>query len=241
MTRRKLVGLIVVISLMLIAVVIYAYSNSIEAEDLGDVQVKSQMEEYFKSQKDNIKLSEKLTKETPFDSIYGNVKSRELSGETKNKAIEGAVDDYIEYAAFTWYADENNIVVSDAKVEMHMLDLIAEAKKADNYEEVEAACNEAGMTYEEFVRKNADLYKVEIIKNILYMTEYDKYKSEKGVVDGDEFNKEWKIYKEDLISGFKQTEKFEKLKKVINNCVSLIKSDVTDVSEIKNKAIYVVD
>lgn len=241
MTRRKLVGLIAVFSLMLIAVVIYAYLNSSTAEDLVDVQVKSQIEEYFKSQKDNIKLSEKLTKTTPYDSIYGNVKIRELSGETKNKAIEGAIDDYIEKEAFTWYANENGIVVSDAEVKKHMEALIAEAKKADNYAEVEAACNKAGMTYEEFVRKNAELYKVEIIKNILYMTEYDKYKSENGVVDGEEFNREWMNYKEDLISGFKQTEKFEKLQKVINNCVSLIKSNVTDVSEIKNEAIYVVE
>lgn len=241
MTRKKLIGLIAVISLVLMAVVIYTYSNGSTAEDLVKIQAKSQMEEYFKFQKGNIKLSKKLLKETPYDSIYGNVKSRELSGETRDKAIEGAVDDYIEQEAFIWYANENNIVVSDAKVEMHVLNLITEAKKADNYEEVEAACNKAGMTYEEFVRKNTDLYRVEIIKNILYMSEYDKYKSEKGVVDGEEFNGEWTIYKVNLISRFKQTERFEKLQKAVNNCVTLIESDVTDVSKIKNKDIYVGD
>lgn len=214
------------------------YTSKSDAQDLS-VQEKIRTEQYFQIMEDKITLEKALKKESPYTELSGNIKIRQLNGQSEQEAIKGATDDYLEKKAILWFANRKGIEVGEQELEDYLQSLLDDAKQADNYHEVESACQAAGITYEQFIRSNQTVYKVEYIKNILYMNLYDDLSAENETLDGDTFNEMWAEYKAEIVEDYKASTQYQPVKAALDNSVRVIQKDVTAVSKLKAEAIYV--
>lgn len=238
MKRSRIVGLsitgVVIICMAIVISLTFSQSN---AEDIDALQ-KSQWEAYFTSQKEAIDLETKLGGNTPIGNLYASISYSEAIGVNEETAVKEAKEAFLEDEAFLWYANEKGLQISVEDVEAYMNEIITAAKDAENYPIVLAACEKAGISYEEFVRKNVEVYKASLIKDHFFNIEATSYNEAHPDSDYEEFITHWKNYKADVENQFRKTEKSSSVERVLSNCIEQIKVNKVDVSELKSKDIF---
>ncbi|MEY8296635.1 MAG: hypothetical protein ACLRJC_12565 [Emergencia timonensis] len=141
-----------------------------------------------------------------YTAIAGNL----FTGMPEGEAVTQAKDKFIEDAAFTWYAKEHDLVVTDKELDKYMDDLISEAKGADNFQVYEKALQNAGLTYENSIRGNADIYRERCIVNKLYEEHFN----------------DWDAFAKDVVNRFKHTNAYRSLKVEMNDAVEQAKEEI---------------
>lgn len=238
MEKDKALRIGIILALL---VVVMVFANSIlsksSATDNDSLQ-NQDMEAFISAQTDGFALDMKLDGNTPIGNLYANITYSKAMGIDEDAAVKQAKEQSIEDQAFLWYAEKESFPVSKSDVEAYMSRIIADAKKADNYPAFSAACEKAGLTYEEFVRKNAGVYKVALIKDHFYLAEAEKFNKTDSSPSNEEFNAHWKSYKADVVEQFKKTSDYLSVEKVITNCIKQIKSDKLNVNQLQSEDVF---
>ena len=232
-------GLILAL-LVIAAIIASAVFSQSKTEDTGDIDLlqNRELEAYFLSQKKAMDLEANLDADTPIGSLYASIAYVKAMGTSEDDATKEAEDLLVEDQAFLWYAEKENFQVSESDLEAYMNKIISDAKKADNYPVVSAACEKAGMTYDEFVKGNADAYKAAYIKDHFYTEEASVYSNIHSNSSNEDFLAYWKTYKANVIKQFKKSTNYLSLEKVMNNCVKQIQLNKLSVDELKAKDIF---
>ena len=173
-----------------------------------------------------------LGSSSTYPDFWYNVNLGEMTGESNKTNIKDAKMQIIETEAICYYAEQNGIIVTDAEIQEQIENIILEGKEADNYKEIEAACESAGISFEEIVNKNKSYYIKQIYVDKVYFDEYKRYHNSEsqitteGFTDGTlEWENEWNTIRDDIVTEFKKTEKYSKLKKALDKDCEIIKAE----------------
>ncbi|WP_419022729.1 hypothetical protein [Emergencia sp.] len=142
--------------------------------------------------------------------FYTAIAGKLFTAMPEGEAVSQAKDEFIEDAAFTWYADEHDLVVTAKELDKYMDDLISEAEEAENFEVYEKALQKSGMTYEESVKENAEVYRVRYIVNKFYEEHFN----------------DWDAFTKDVVNRFKHTKEYRSLKADMNDAVEKAKEEI---------------
>ena len=235
-SRTFRVGSVLVL-LVIVAIIASAVFSQGNAGDIDSLQ-SQELEAYFLSQKKAMDLEANLDADTPIGSLYASIAYAKAIGTSEDDAAKEAEYLLVEDQAFLWYAEKENFQVSESDVEAYMNKIISDAKKADNYPVVSTACEKAGMTYDEFVKGNADAYKAAFIKDHFYTEEASVYSNTHSNPSNEDFLAYWKTYKANVIKRFKESTNYLSLEKAMNNCVEQIQLNKLSVDELKAKDIF---
>lgn len=226
--------------LVIAAIIASAFFSQSKAGDTGDIDLlqNRELEAYFLSQKKAMDLEANLDADTPIGSLYAGIAYAEAMGTSEDDAAKEAKDLLVEDQAFLWYAEKENFQVSESNVAAYMNKIISDAKKADNYPVVSAACEKAGMTYDGFVKGNAYAYKAAFIKDHFYTEVASAYSNTHSNSSNENFLAYWKTYKANVIKQFRKSTNYLSLERVINNCIKQIQLNKLSVDELKAKDIF---
>lgn len=227
----------VLVLLVMVAIIASAVFSQSNAGDIDSLQ-SQEMEAYFLSQKEAMDLEADLDADTPIGRLYASISYAKAIGTSEGDATKEAKNLLVEDQAFLWYAEKENFQVSESDVETYMNKIISDAKSADNYPVVLAACEKAGTTYDEFVKGNADAYKAAFIKDHFYIEEASAYSNTHSNQSNEDFLAYWKNYKADVINQFKESTDYLALERAMNNCLEQIQLNKLSVAELKAKDIF---
>ena len=122
----------------------------------------------------------------------------ELTGKSNTANVESAKEQIIETEAICYYAEKNNIIVTDDEIQERIKDIVSEGREADNYKEIETACESAGTSFDEIINKNKEWKSVK--KRIVEsFKETGRYTTLKTALD-----KDCKILKNENDKAFKE-------------------------------------
>lgn len=155
-----------------------------------------------------------------------------LTEESNKKNIKAAKIQIIETEAICYYAEQNGITLTNAEIQNQIEKIILGGKEADNYKEIETACESAGISFEEIVNKNKSYYIKQIYIDKVYFDEYNKYHKNESQLTTEEFTdgaleweKEWKTIRNNIVTAFKKTEKYSTLKAALDKDCEIIKAE----------------
>lgn len=175
--------------------------------DYRDTQMTDQEfeEKYYALQKEGMDI-----KDPVYRGLYLGTKTKMLQEVDEESAILSAREGVVEKAACAWQAENLAIVVTDKEVETYMDNLISEGKKADNFEEVEAAYQKIGLTFEKSIRMQKELYRSVCILGKL----------------SERHPKDWETFKADLIKQYKETSEYEALQIRLDKAEAKLKKEI---------------
>ena len=167
---------------------------------------KESMEIHFTIQKNAMEIANNTQRR-----LYIETMNRIAAGYPEAEAIAKAKEAYIRARAFVWFAEEHDIIVTDEELEEEMNWLIQALKKyPEENKNFFAALRNAGLTYEEYVRGNAEGCRVDCIESKLY---------KKYPMEDDAFQK-------DIVNRFHHTKIYRKLQKEMDAAVEKIRSEI---------------
>lgn len=173
--------------------------------DYGDTSLTDQerLEQYAAIQREALTFKDK-----DYGILYANIVTNvRLIGMSEGDAIADAKKAFIEKKAFEWYAKENKIVVTEKQLEKYMEDLIDDSRETEEFKDVEAAYEKAGITYEESIRQNARTYYYVLTTGQFY----------------EEHAKDWEAFKEAVADQYKSRKQFSKTQEKMNQDIEKIK------------------
>ena len=175
--------------------------------DYGDTQMTEQefAEKYYALQKEAMDI-----KDPVYRGLYLAAKTKMLQEVDEESAILAAREGIVEKAACAWQAKNLAIVVTDEEVEAYMDDLISEAKKSEDFDEVEAAYQKIGLTFEKSIRMQKELYRSVCILGKL----------------NERHSKDWETFKADLIKQYKETAEYEDLQTRLDDAEAKLKKEI---------------
>lgn len=160
------------------------------------------------------------------DNIYPVYYTSRKIFKMNNKDIrEGLIKDN----AIKWFAQENNIYVSDKELSAYMTRLTEESQAAEEYETYDAAARSLGSTYENIVMNDSETYRNMLIREKLYsiyILETDKT----GSINQDS----WDKFTENIIDRYKNDHSYITLLEDLKTCQQLYDSDITDIKQIRS-------
>ena len=233
---------IVAICILLIGSVFYnatAFGTDINNENT------TYLKEYVGLQVEKIELQNKLDEDSTYPEYYMREKSLELDDISPNEAMEAAQNSIIETEALCWYAKENGMIVSDYEVDKLLNKIIEESKNAENYAEIQEACDSAGVTFETTVLENRLFYEKQLYVDKVYELEYSKmYPGEEISADNlekmeAEWNEAWEKLVLNIVELYKNTEEYKNLNSALKMDKAIIKDELTTVKEIEQADILV--
>ncbi len=193
---------------------------------------------YLKLQVDKIELQNKLDEDSTYPEYYIREKSLELGDISLNESMKKTKDSIVETEALCWYAKVNGIIVNDYDVDKLMDEIIKEGKDAENYKEIQEACDNAGVAFETTVYKNRIFYEKQLYADKVYESEYSKMYPQKKIsadnlenVD-EEWAKSWEQIVQDIVDMYKNTDEYRSLSKALNKDEVILKRKLTDVQKI---------
>lgn len=160
------------------------------------------------------------------DNIYPVYYTSRKIFKMNNKDIrEGLIKDN----SIKWFAQENNIYVSDKELSAYMTRLTEESQAAEEYETYDAAARSLGSTYENIVMNDSETYRNMLIREKLYsiyISETDKT----GSINQDS----WDKFTENIIDRYKNDHSYITLLEDLKTCQQLYDSDITDIKQIRS-------
>ena len=222
--RKTKKGILLSMSLFMALSLFVACGNAEETE-APDVTPLSQLTElkisederqdwYMELQKTSFDLRDSMGEENLYPYLYFSAATRiVIDGMSVEDSIDKTAQDYILSQAIVCEAAEKGITVSDQEMDDHIQELIAEAEKADNYEEMSASCEKAGITVADLYKRNQRFYKEARLKSILYKQWLMKFYQEQDPND-EEFkgsDEVWKEYTEDIVKRYKRSRAYRDL------------------------------
>jgi len=156
----------------------------------------------------------------------------ELTEESSEKNIESAEEQIIETEAICYYAEQNGITVTNDEIREQIENIISDGEEADNYQEIETACESAGTLFEEIVNKNQSYYAKQMYVDKIYFDEYNKYYEDTGQATREgstdevlDWDKEWEAIKSRFVASFKKTERYSALKAALDKDREIIEAE----------------
>jgi len=190
-----------------------------------------------------------MQKQLGKDSIYpiyyvSATNKKQMDNLNGTNTFDNTDEKMIEFLALEWYADNNDMSVTEQDVLKRIETTVTEMKSADNYKEYEAAAENLGTTYEKIIRNDYKTYYFAEILNRVYTHKYEIYAQKNGVkqdgttdqleVQEDEFDKYWDAFRNDVTADYKQSESYDQMHPTLEKCRELAEKDITTVSSIKN-------
>lgn len=177
MTKKKFVLwmlLVIVVSIVVITSVNTAASENEQGPALTTL---------YKVQNESFKLSDTLKEQTSYPQLNTHAQAliafKDVSPE---EAIKEAADNYIEWKAMVWYAEQQGIVTTEEDFQQHLDNLIETVKSTDVFLKLSAACAEAGLTVDDLYKRNQEYYRDDFIMDKLYEKWTEKYTNDKGLI-----------------------------------------------------------
>lgn len=174
---------------------------------------------YFDLTKESLILKDKLG-DTPYITMLRSVRGNMItSGMTKAQALENAEALIVSERALIWYAEENNIKVTDVEVAGYIKNnVINQVREDEAFDKMEEACNKAGITFEDSIWAYEDSYRSAYI-----------------ISEIPDFNEKLNA---EIIEKFKDSSEYVDIAKIIENCKELIDAGETDIDVLKQEDIY---
>ena len=227
---KKLLILFVITIILLIGVVII--NKSITSKASGSDNVLS-VKEILQAQLDRGNLQNELGESNIYPEYYT---SRHLYNMTEDEVKYGL----IENKALQWYAQKNNIDVSDKALNEYMQDLLSNLQDSEEYDIYSEAAKSLNTTFEDIVLNDSKAYRDIIIKNQLF----EKYiiKQKKILTNNEntdeiqaKYNKQWDIFVKDVINQYKNKDatSYKILLNDFIECESLVNDNITNINIIK--------
>lgn len=175
--------------------------------DYHDTQLTDQQfaERYYALQKEAMQIKDQI-----YRGVYLVTKTKILQEVDEESAILAAREGIIEKAAYAWYAKKEGIVITDKEVETYMEDLISEVNKAEEFKEIDDIYRRVGLTFEESIRGQKELY-----RNICIMSKISE-----------EHPTDWDAFKADLINQYKETKEYDALQTKLDDAAEKIKKKI---------------
>ena len=144
----------------------------------------------------------------------------------------------LEKKALQWYAQKNNINVSNKELNKYLQDTISDFKDSEEYDTYSEAAKSLNTTFEDIVLKDSESYRDILIKNKLYekyILENQGISSSNENTDEIQDNEQWDTFVKDVVDHYKNQAKnsYEVLLNDFKKCESLVNDNVTDASKIK--------
>lgn len=181
-------------------------------------------------------LQSKLGTNSIYPEFSSSIEEEKLLDKSEATAINTAEKALIEREALYWYAVNHGIQLTDEEVQQRIEAAIADAKKAENYDEIAAACKAAGTTFEATMLENKEFYKKEYTNSDLYNAKLSAFSEGKNGLDGEQLSaweSYWDNFVDTTISEYKLTRNYTVLESAIATSKELVKKDITDLSRIK--------
>jgi hypothetical protein len=227
---------IVLVAAISTATVLSASSTSF---DLNEYSEKN-LNEYTQILKEQVEMQEEIGKEALLPELYRIEKGNEIMGESENSSINNSVDYLLEREALYNYAVSKGYKVNDDEVNNAIKAEITDAKSASNYQEIEKACETAGVSFEETMYANFATKQSGLTIDKLYADERAKFLSKNEItdipVDSDyetEWNSLWDKITEKAVKAFKKTVEYNETKDILKENADIIKNSV-DIVETVN-------
>lgn len=115
-----------------------------------------------------------------------NVYRRIASGSSVDEALLSAREELRQKLIFARYAMKNGYELDEAAFQERIASRIRLAESAENYEEVEAAYEAAGLTVADDIRRSAEYYRVIFEAELLYQEAYNSFREGEDMVGGTE-------------------------------------------------------
>lgn len=242
--RVKCVKRYSIMAICLLLTVSVFYNVTVFGDDINDENT-AYLKNYLDLQVDKIELQNELDEDSTYPEYYMREKSLELDNISSNEAMEAAEDSIVETEALCWYAKENGIIVSDYDVDKLLNKIIEESKSAENYNEIQEACDSAGIAFETTVYENRLFYEKQLYLDKVYEHEYSKmYPGEKISADNlenveAEWIEAWEKVVLDIVELYKNTDEYKNLNKALRMDKAIIKGELTSAKEIEQADILV--
>lgn len=194
------------------------------------------LEAFAELEEEKAQLDRQVGSESNYAEFHGNVEEEKLLGLSESEAIDNVERETVEQEALYWYAINHGFKLTEEMMQERLDQAIAEAKTAENYEEVEAACKAAGTTFESTILENRGAYEKEYTVSDLYESQMQAFSGGKKVLSEDEAKKwedHWNDFVEKTIAKYKKANDDAILSDQIDIDKKLIQDNVTNPSEIK--------
>lgn len=181
-------------------------------------------------------LQSELGQNSVYPEFSGGVEEEKLLGKSESAAIENTKNEITEREALYWHAVNHGTRMTDEEVQKRMEAAIADAKTAENYQEIEAACKAAGTTFEATMLENKEQHKREYIVSDLYDEMFDAFTKGKSELSDEglkEWEAHWQAFVDETVESYKKTKNFTILDKALDKSEQLVREKVTDQKEIK--------
>lgn len=203
---------------------------------------RNEIQKFVAIQKSGMEMRDKLGQDTPYSLIYVAAKSHELAGAKPEAAVREAESEYLENQALLQLAEKNGIKVSDSDVKQYIEKNCKEGKSAQNYSEIEKACEKENITFEDTFYKNFEYYKTQYIINLLDDKLQKKYVKDNKTskdsadadTDNDDWNDKWADITKSAVTGYKNSADYKKCSEFLKDAEKLyLGNDNENISMIK--------
>lgn len=239
-TKKKwlIVILITVIAAMFIGyALLYDSDYSVSGADVNTEN--EALPEYVEIQKQMIDLNSELGENTPYPQIYMIAETLfKIKGVKQDIAVTQAADRYIERKALVWYAEKSGIHVTHEEVNRYIEELIQAAKGAENYNEVNEAYKKAGITLEQYYRKNIQFYRDDYLIGKLYNQWIHDCGSGDEVSESEMelLDEAWQEKVSEIKNSYQSVREYKKLKPLIAESKKIYRNGAADTLEYLKKA-----
>ena len=225
--KRKRILIIIVLILLAIVLVICIGSKKEKSGSRDELSVKA----ILQAQLERGNLQNELGESNIYPEYYT---ARHFYDMTEDEVKAGL----LENKAMQWFAQKNNINVSNKELNKYLQDEIADFKDSEEYDEYSEAAKSLNTTFEDIVVNDSESYRDILIKNKLY----EKYILEnQGTLPSNENtdeiqdNEQWNTFLKDVIEQYKKQaeDSYEVLLNDFKKCESLVDDNVTDINKIK--------
>lgn len=226
--KRLLILLICsVAAAILVLIAVYASKNDSDNHAGGNREA---LDSFIEIQIGKFERQCALGSDSTYPDFWYEVNLGELTGKSNTANVESAKEQIIETEAICYYAEKNNIIVTDDEIQERIKDIVSEGREADNYKEIETACESAGTSFDEIINKNKSFCAKQMYTDKVYSDAYDKYyenesrssESKDKVLNWD---KEWKSVKKRIVESFKETGRYTTLKTALDKDCKILKNE----------------
>lgn len=178
----------------------------------------------------------KLQKNLEKNSIYPEYYVAENITNFSDTEIESGI---LENEALLWYANKNNITVSDKELNSFIEELLKDAKTTEEYDHYAKAAEELGTTYEDIVINDSEAYRDVLIKSKLYKQCISANQSatvtNQNIEDINKINEEnWNSFVKATIMQYEKSPEYKKLRQELSICKKLSFNNVTEIKKIES-------
>lgn len=193
-------------------------------------------------QVEKTQLQSELGQNSIYPEFNSSVKEEKLLGKNETTAIKDTKNDMMEQEALYWHAVNHGMQMTDEEVQKRIEAAIADARTAENYQEIEDACKAAGTTFEATMLENKEQYKKEYTISDLYNETFDAFTKGKLELSDEDlkgWEAHWQAFVDKIVENYKKTKNFTILDKALDKSEKLVREKITDQKAIKASALSV--